>query len=135
MVVGYPPCYDAVCGMLGARISNVYFTYGTTIYNPDNLPVPEDIIAHESVHMEQQGFTEEGAALWWGKFLRDPAFRIDQEAEAYGAQYRFICKGMKDRNKPFRVLASLANSLSGPLYQNSVSHGDAMILIKQKSGI
>jgi hypothetical protein len=128
-----PPVYDNVCAFLGYNDINAFFTYGDTIYNPARLEIPNDIIIHERVHMKQQtrdGMTPE---LWWGKYLRDEKFRIDQEAKAYGAQLRSIKNVHKDRNYQTRILISLASSLSGPLYKNAIGHTEAMLLISKYS--
>jgi len=134
VLVEKPPVWDSVCTAF--KINPIaFFTYGDTIYNPSNLNLPIEIIAHEKVHMEQQNHNEKDAALWWGKYLRDPQFRVDQEAKAYGKQYAVICSGLKDRNERCRYLTLLARSLSGPLYDNAVSFQTAMQLIKEKSGV
>lgn len=129
-----PPVWEAVCNAFGIRPA-AYFTYGNAIYCVDVPPPPPDIIEHERVHMSQQ--SEEGMTpeLWWGKFLRDPVFRVEQEAEAYGRQYAFLYPRIKDRNVKVRLLHSLAMSLSGPLYNNVIGVGEASNLIQRQSGI
>ncbi len=134
ILVEKPPVWDSVCTAF--KINPVaFFTYGDTIYNPNNLNVPIEIIAHEKVHMEQQNYNDKDAALWWGKYLRDPQFRLEQEAKAYGKQYSVICSGTKDRNARFNYLTILAKSLSGPLYNNMATFNEAINIIKQNSGI
>lgn len=128
-----PPVWDKVCAAFGVLPQNVFFTYGDTIYNPDGAHIPDHILAHEEVHEVQQ--TKEGMTpeLWWGKFLRDPQFRVDQEAEAYAKQYAFICNSIKDRNHRYRVLFDLARILSGPLYDKAITHQGAITLIKERA--
>lgn len=128
-----PPIWDAICATFKIIPKNVYFTYGDIIYNPDKLEIPIDILEHEKVHMEQQKHNETDAALWWGKYLREPEFRLDQEARGYGRQYEVICGIIKDRNKRNHLLIQLAKSLSGPLYNNIISQSEAMKLIKSFS--
>lgn len=128
-----PPVYDDICKAFNIIPRNVYYTYGDTIYNPDKLDIPPEIIAHEKVHMEQQKYNDKDAALWWGKYLREPEFRLDQEARGYGRQYEVICGIIKDRNKRNKYLFQLAKSLSGPLYNNIISHSEAMKIIKSFS--
>jgi len=146
-----PPIWDAVCVTFKIN-PRCYFTYGDTLYNPSKLPIPPEIIAHEKVHIEQQKATilikhravgmstekpniiEMNPALWWGKFLREPEFRIDQEAKAYGRQYEYICSVIKDDKTRTKYLEQLAESLSGPLYNSCVSKKEAVILIQKYSG-
>ena len=130
-----PPIWNDICFAFGIIPQKVLFTYGDTIYNPDNVKIPDDIIEHEKVHMEQQNHNVNDAALWWGKFLRDPAFRVDQESKAYAVQYRFVCKFVTDRNQRFNFRMELARLLSGPLYGNSISQKDAEKLIYKLSGV
>lgn len=130
-----PPIYDSACAAFKIKPVNVLFTFGDTLYNPDNVPLSEHLMVHEEVHEKQQ--TEDGMTpeLWWGKFLRDPAFRLDQEARAYGAQYAFICKTVKDRNQRYKILWDLAGILSGPLYANCTSRQGAVKLIQGFAGV
>ena len=130
-----PPMWDAVCSTFQINPRNVIFSYGDCIYNPDQIDLPDFLVEHEKVHFGQQGHTQEGAALWWGKFLRDPEFRVSQEVEAYGKQYKAMFSQISDRNQAARVLWNLAASLSGPLYNKAISHQEAMRLIKLSSGI
>jgi len=124
-----PPIYKTVCQAFKVKIE-AYFTYGGKIYITGNLPYPpDDILAHEKVHIQQQG---KDSALWWGKYLRDTKFRVEQEAEGYAAQYRFLTKDCRDREKNFRVLHNLAQTLSGSLYDHCVSYQDALKAIKTK---
>ena len=130
-----PPVWDAVCETFNIQPTQILFTYGHTIYNPDAVAIPIHIIEHEKVHMRQQSSIGMTPELWWEKFLSDPVFRVEQEAEAYGIQYAYIVKSIKDRNHKFRVLQDLARILSGPLYNNSISQGEAMKKIKEYSGL
>ena len=141
-----PPVWDAICVAFKINPVTAIFTYGDTIYNPNNIPLNRHLVEHECVHMKQQkamvikkgnnvGMTEKNTleqmtpALWWGKFLRDVNFRIDQEARAYGHQYDVICETIKDRNLRARVKQDLARSFSGPLYGNCISQAEAANLI------
>jgi len=106
--------------------SNTIFTYGKKIYNPAGRAIPEDLIIHEMVHQKQQGFFPR---LWWRKYLRDPDFRFFQEAEAYAAEYKFICEKIKDKNYRVKNLIRFAQTLSGPIYGNITSFSDAKVYI------
>ena len=128
-----PPVWNNICAAFGIVPDTAVFTYGDMIYNPNMMDLPDFIIEHEKVHMMQQGFSNEGAAVWWGKFLRDPEFRLDQEAQAYAAQYDHIClsRKVKDRNARFRIRMDLARILSGPLYHRAIGTIPALKLIEK----
>lgn len=131
-----PPIWDNVCAAFKINPANTLFTFGDIIYNPDGIPhLADHLITHEEVHAKQQ--TEDGMTpeLWWGKFLRDHSFRLEQEARAYGAQYAFICKSVKDRNQRYKILWDLAGILSGPLYANCTSRQGAIRLIQGFAGV
>jgi hypothetical protein len=131
-----PPIWDNACAAFKINPANTLFTFGDTIYNPGGIdPIPAHLLVHEEVHAEQQGHNDEGAALWWGKFLRDHSFRLEQEARAYGAQYTFLCKTVKDRNQRYKILWDLAGILSGPLYANCSSRQGAVKLIQGFAGV
>jgi hypothetical protein len=138
-----PPIWSAACDMIGATPRNVLFCWGDTIFNPDNISVPEYLVVHEEVHkwqqlallppqerLDEQSAYDKAASLWWSRYIDDPWFRVQQEVEAYGTQYRFMCKRVKDRNARVRILMDIARSLSGPLYGRQVSHSKAMEMIK-----
>lgn len=109
----------------------IWYTHGDCIYSPSGVTPPLDIIIHEMVHAEQQEHHDDVANIWWKRCLHDPDFQIAQEAEAYGAQYRFLCERYKDRNVRDKWLRGLAEVLSGPTYGNRVNYTDARQLIKE----
>lgn len=85
---------------------DIIITYGNKVYS--NQPLPDHLIAHETVHCEQQGWNDDAAAKWWDKYLTDPRFRYEQELAAYRAQY----KELPDKS----AVVSLAKDLSSPMY-------------------
>lgn len=130
-----PPIWNDACAAFRVNPKNTVFTYGDIVYNPSGQVVSEDVLVHEAVHGDQQQHNSEAAALWWGRYLRDDGFRVDQEARAYGKQLAFLYTKFKDRNRRVRILFDLARVLSGPLYGSSTSHADAILLIKKHAGI
>ena len=106
------------------------FTYNDTIYNPSGNPIPMHLQKHEEVHMRQQNGDPDN---WWGRYFVDSYFRIDQEAEAYAAQYDNICIFERDRNKRVRILHELAGFLSGKGYGGIIGKIDAMKIIISKA--
>jgi hypothetical protein len=128
-----PPIYDKANELFKLEENNIHavFTYGDTCHNPFDVELTGDLICHEGVHLEQQEGHPDVAKIWWDRYLQDPEFRIDQEAEAYGAQYKFICQSVKDKNARFRNLNQLATMLAGPMYGNSILKSEAIERIKQ----
>lgn len=120
------------------NVEHTFWTYGDAIYNPGGHPIPEDIVKHEEQHSRQQDAYEDDKGLgkdaWWRRYLSDPRFRLEQEAEAYGEQYRYFCSLSKDRNARAKCLRVLAMQLSGPLYQLAVTPTQAKALIQILSG-
>ena len=98
------------------------FAYGDTIYNPFKAEIRPDLEHHESTHSKQQGDYPE---VWWYKYLTNQQFRLEQEIEAYGEQYLFAIKaGVKGKMKDW-LKEKLAQSLSGELYGNLLTYGEA----------
>lgn len=114
--------------------SRTFWTYGDTIYNPGAIDIRPDIEAHEEQHCTQQTAYEGGKDAWWREYLANPRFRLEQEAEAYGAQYKFFCKRFKDRNQRSRFLDGIVGSFAGPLYQLAITKSQARAMILVLSG-
>lgn len=102
----------------------VLFTYGDTCYCKEITP---DLYVHEQVHTEQQTNPEE----WWARYYIDPQFRLEQELEAYRAQWKYLDHAFKDRNKKNDLVRQIAQQLSGPLYNNIIDFDEALALVKQ----
>src|SRR3990167_3178814 len=103
------------------------FPCSPVIYNPSGLPIPQDIMIHEVVHIAQQGNNPTG---WWQKYITDKDFRLSQELEANREQYKFVCKVLKDRNQRARALIKIANNLAGEVYGNLLTTNKAIELIR-----
>lgn len=133
-----PPIHEAILSAGLNPSATAMYTYGDTIYNPSSQFVPADIIAHEEVHERQQKAldTSEGADdgkdIWWSRFLDDQYFRMEQEAEAYAAQYDFMCKKHKDRNQRNRILLHYSRTLASPTYGSVLSGSASRNLIMSK---
>lgn len=127
IVRGLPPNYEEVKRVFPTD-SNTFYTYGDTIYTLQE-EIPEDIVEHEKVHAKQQS---DNPDWWWKRYLIDPTFRKDQEAEAYGVQLRWVRERTTDKVAK-ECLFDLARSLSSPLYQLSISYTEAENLIRRKS--
>jgi hypothetical protein len=85
------------------------FAYNNKIYNPDNVTIWPDLEEHEKVHFKQQ--ERGGAELWWERYIQDSEFRLEQEVEAYGRQYKFY----KERNATNKELKGLLFDMANGL--------------------
>lgn len=123
-----PPVWDAVCAMIGSQPIHAIFAWGDRIYNPAGQDLPQFLIAHEMHHMTQQALVG-GPEAWWDRYLNDPYFRIQQETEAYAVQYLAMCAMTSDRNRRFKFLTMVGESLSGPLYGSMITKAKARSMI------
>ncbi len=119
-----PPIWEE-CNKAFKLTGNEIFTFGDVLFNPAKLEIPDHLLVHEEVHAFQQQHDEHVAIIWWKRFIADPKFRIEQETEAYQAQYKFICSKVKDKNARFRNLHMLASQLAGDMYGRAISYTDA----------
>ena len=119
----YKRCHD-VFGVNWSK--GVIITYGDTVYCKFDLP--DYKIVHEEVHVVQQASV--GPSFWWERYFADPSFRLQEELEAYRAEYKFIHKNVKDRNQKFKMLHEICTDLSGPMYGDIISYDDAIRMIK-----
>lgn len=106
------------------------FAYDKKIYNPKAKPLPWHLYDHEAEHCVQQG---DDSDAWWEKWSKDTVFRLDQEARAYGVQYRSICDRVPDKNARAKALHLLAVELSSESYGKLTSHNHAKVLIQKYS--
>lgn len=117
----YPPNYKKIKEKFpNLEERKPIFSYGGKIYNPFEVEVTPDLQVHEQVHKAQQ----EKMKNWWDKYLEDDNFRLTQEVEAYGAQYKLIKDMMPVRVSSW-FLDKFAEALSSHLYGNIISHSQA----------
>ena len=123
-----PPNYDQFKQFFpGFEKHEPVFVYGDVIYNPFNRDLTPDVVFHEEVHSRQQGKNPE---FWYSRYFREPHFRLEQEVEAYRAQYAFVNKRVKDRELKAFFLHQLSTALASPLYGNLVTREEAWKLIR-----
>jgi hypothetical protein len=125
----HPPILDLLVAAGFHPSPNTVFTVGDVVYNPGGGELPDDLLVHERVHTRQQAAVG-GPEAWWDRYITDPAFMLDQEARAYGRQFAFLCRRVKDRNAQLHTLRHLAEILAGPIYAHPVAIERAMALIK-----
>lgn len=120
-----PP--DGIDEKLGVVGKPVLFAYGAYIFNPKDIDIPPELEVHESVHGERQG---NDIAIWWERYIADPAFRLAEEIPAHAAEYVERCKTLESRTQRRWFLNQLAKRLSGPLYGRLISLEKAKAAIK-----
>lgn len=125
ILAAHPPNIEEIRRTLPIN-SQTLFAWGDTLYNPNGQEIPPDIMVHEEVHQRQQGDTPQ---LWWMRYLYDPAFRLEQEVEAYGAQYAWVREHMP-KAAP-EALFDFADTLAGPLYALGIDYQKAETLIRR----
>jgi hypothetical protein len=103
------------------------YTYGDILYNPAGVDVDMFLMIHEMRHEAQQRTM--GVEKWWDKYLADAVFRAQQEAEAYGAQYRAYCEMQQDRNARERYLHRLYVHMASGMYKLSMHSREARAAI------
>mgnify|MGYP001572978364 CR=1 FL=1 len=125
-----PPNYIAISDrfkLAKLKDFNPVFAYGDIIYNPTGDPISEDLMIHEEVHSRQQ--MEIGVEEWWNLYLESDSFRLEQEIEAYSAQYQYICQhGNREMRR--KELDRLASNLASGLYGSIIKKKDALELIQ-----
>lgn len=137
----YPPNYDLIKAALNPE-AHAIFCYGKKIYNPSARELDPSIEHHESIHCKQQGTDIDG---WYFKYLTDPAFRLSQELEAYGEQYKYTKRSLEALNDAMEggkklvigktdllsyALDSMAYALSGVSYGGLISFAEARSKIR-----
>lgn len=122
----FPPNYAQLKSFITDE--HPIFTYGDTVYAPYHEKIPDDVLEHEKVHIEQQKLYT-SPDIWWNKYILDRDFRLSQELEAFAKQYQWIRNISKQAGKA--SLIELAGNLSSPLYRLNLTYGQAEKMIKK----
>lgn len=126
----FPPNYKEIKAKFpNLEESKPLFAYGDTIYNPFNAVVTPDLEVHEAVHSVQQGDEPE---KWWDEYLKNPQFRLEMEIQAYAAQYKYFKDSVPAKVSRW-LLERTALALSGELYGNLISYGEAESKIRNRA--
>lgn len=131
IIEDYPPNIELIKQYLNPPEESI-FAYGNKIYNPSKIPVYEDVVEHEKVHLKQQSeyITPD---IWYTKYLMDKDFRLEQELEAYNKQYLFLKEII--RNKELKeALQEMAHALSHD-YNLNISYNEAETKIKRYGNV
>jgi hypothetical protein len=118
-----PPNFDKIFAAFpGAGSPGVIFAYGGFIFAPGDVAVPPEIVAHERVHLERQGYEQDA---WWDRYIADPQFRLDEEIVAHRAEYREFARRHGNPTRRTIALQEIAAKLAAPLYGGLISVADA----------
>ena len=128
IVRDYPPLMDEIDAKFHVRGKPITYAWGTTIYNPLNLVIPPQLIAHEAVHGQRQGRDIVG---WWRRYIDDVAFRLAEEIPAHRAEYLNLVEGQPNRQQRRQALKITAKRLAAPLYGRVVSRTQAAMILRQ----
>jgi hypothetical protein len=109
VLVANPPNIADIRAVLRPN-ETALFPWGNVVYNPSGHDIPLDIEIHEEVHLKQQAQWN-GPEIWWTKYLTDPAFRLQQELEAYSVQYLWVKKEVGSKAAKL-MLEEAGNNLS-----------------------
>lgn len=130
VVHGYPPNIEKIYDRFpDVRGKNAVFAYGNKIYNPGRDAVSKDVMVHEEVHEKQQAAHKGGVEGWWQQYLDDAPFRLQQELEAYAAQFRWYSMAATRRKSDaflYRIASDLAH-----MYGLKISVGEAESRIRK----
>lgn len=126
IVDGHPPNYEEIKARFNPALGTVY-AYGNTIYAPGVAGlISADLVVHEEVHFEQQARVG-GPDAWWRLYIDDPRFRLEQEVEAYRAQYASLATLPRPERR--ERLAHYCKSLASRMYGGLVTKDQARRLI------
>lgn len=128
IIFGFPPNYAELNARFKIRGKTVFISYADRIYSPMKVQPPPEIIAHEKVHGRRQLAIPHGPAMWWKKWVDDPAFRLGEELLGHKAELAFF------GNPTNAQIDDVARRLSGPLYGNLISFRDARTLLVGNQG-
>lgn len=126
----FPPNYleiQEAFPMIDGEKHKPIFCYKDTIYNPFKINITPDLEHHESIHTKQQGDFPD---IWWYNYIKDEQFRLRQELEAYGHQYKFVLDNIEDRKLREWGLNKMAEALSGEVYGNLLNFAQAKSKIR-----
>lgn len=126
IVKAFPPNADEIWAAFNPP-HGVVIAYGDTIYAPHlESELPGHLVIHEETHFAQQRAVG-GPEAWWRRYIDDPQFRLEQELEAYRAQYASIAALPRAQRR--ELLAHICKSLAGRMYGGLVTKDQARALV------
>lgn len=128
IVIDYPPIYDKIKSAFPKVGRGIIFAWGNKIYNPSNVHVPKQLIAHERTHGRRQGNDVEG---WWRRYLDEREFRLTEEIAAHITEMEYLLGPNPNRQMKRQNLSAISKRLVYPLYRFGISKTQALVLFKK----
>jgi hypothetical protein len=117
VVIDKPPNYEQILAVFPRADGKILFAWGSTIYNPKGIYVPNFLLAHEMTHgMRQVATPDGGIEAWWNKYIADEEFRFQEELAAHRVELAVLSQSVRDRNARAKLLMATAARLVAPLY-------------------
>lgn len=130
IIRGVPPIIDEIDAIFKVKGRPVVYAWGDILYNPEDVPVPAWLMAHECVHRERQGDRSDAAIRkWWDRYLYDREFRLAEELPAHRAELGTFKNVVKDRNQRIVAARFMANRLASAVYGNMITEAQALRLL------
>jgi hypothetical protein len=123
----YPPNIEEIKKTF-TLTKGIIFTYGDTIFNPDDMAIDIHLLTHERRHSVQQG---DNPKDWWERYLVDEPFRFYQELQAYQDQYQSAKRSSNNRELVNAYAVRCAQDLGSGIYGNMITPMEALKAIKQ----
>lgn len=130
IVTDYPPIYDDIAKRFDLHPNDsIIFSWGRLIYNPMDVVIGPELMAHEAVHGERQGNDSGSIQYWWAHYLMHPTFRLEEETLAHRAEYEYLLQH-GNRQQRRSALPRTAARLAAPLYGNMITDSAAKDLLR-----
>jgi hypothetical protein len=130
IVTDYPPIYDEIASRFDLHPSDsIIFSWGDRIYNPMNVTIGPELIAHEAVHGDRQSNDPGRIKAWWTAYLLDTPFRLSEEMYAHRAEYQWLVNN-GNRKQRRSALKHTSNRLAAPLYGSMITPSAAKDILR-----
>ena len=110
------------------RRHGIVYSWGDTIYNPDDVKIVNEIMAHEVEHGRRQR-RYRSIEFWWEMYIASPSFRLDEEIGAHIAEYQTRLSQAVSRQERRAALKITAQRLAAPLYGHLITVAQAKKVI------
>ena len=129
IIKDFPPLFPEIKAVFPHAGANVLYAWGDVLYNPSDVSVPPELMAHEEVHGARQ--RRLGVDRWWKQYLDDPGFRLAEELLAHQAEYWYLRRN-GNRAQRRAALSRTAKRLAAPLYGKMVRVSEAKRMLRGK---